>query len=280
LTDDELLDWSESIAKQMRAMARHISQAKMKNPHTGWLLALWQEDSKKQARPSKKDAAASVVEAAENEEGADPAEDEEGEEEENEKDAEPDDDAEEPPEKIDDDDAEEPEEAEHVEQEKPLVKKRPSSADDEPWMYGYDTQSKQAYRAKARTPAAKQFMEHWDPTSYHDEYDDLPRAICASGCPITIKQLTCWDIAQHKAPARVPGNLWESEKDGTKYYIVRRKDRSPILILFEKMEMSLRRSASWRRDTGATRRTRMTHSHLCACVFVCLCVCVCLCVSV
>ncbi len=76
LSDDELTSFANGMALRLRTQARHITQAAVKNPNTGWLAKLWATEAPADKLEKKEATAASTVLEQQEEEKSDADEEE------------------------------------------------------------------------------------------------------------------------------------------------------------------------------------------------------------
>lgn len=236
-----LKNWKTSLAKQFRAMARHLSQALSTNKQWAWEIVNGdREEGKEEATESRGDEAAETGEE----------EDAEGDEEE---DAEGDGEG---------DEEEEAEEEPEDEDEKPLTKAAPRTASSTPppalkpclkkpaasaaglkkgvvWS-GFDVELGKAWRMLPGKPKEWSDEDLIIPEGAKDS--DVPLARFPNGDTEPVKGLTVKQarlaIELKKRGKNATAVKWEKERvgDKMKLAIKRKPDRTPLLILYELAE--------------------------------------------
>jgi len=114
----------------------------------------------------------------------------------------------------------------------PAVMKRPAAAArlTEKYTYGFDRENKLAWR---RLAGKRDARHEWaiDVTKSAADADgnEYPTAMFTDGCKYILKTLL-WSDYNNILHAPVAGRLWENKQAG--FYVVKKPDRSPLLILF------------------------------------------------
>jgi hypothetical protein len=219
---DEEQPWVDDMTSRLRAQARHIMQTSVKSPHRPWLKALWQ-----QGVDDLLSAPAAAARTDSGESAANEGEEESEEESPKEHD---------PPESLhgdDEDDKDSDNETLANLAGKNANKKPAASASTEEYYYGYDFDTKSAWRAPAERPTEKQYSTESKLPPKAKPDDSVLFKFEDTWIPIAALKCSTFEVQQRVKYEGSRGPLWVGLMRKTKERITisKKKDRRPLLIM-------------------------------------------------
>ncbi len=110
--------------------------------------------------------------------------------------------------------------------------KRPAAAKEGPtYVHGFDREHKMAWRRLAgKRDARNEWAIEVTRSDTDGDGNEYPTAHFADGTEHMLQTLT-WNEYNALVHAPIAGRLWEDKENG--YYVIKKPDRTPLLILYE-----------------------------------------------